>query len=152
MPEQKRRTSVIWKGDLDDGQGLITYSTSSALQDLSFSRVSRVEQATTQTSPEELLAGAHAQCYVMGLSHVLSNMGITPAQLTVHAECSLETTQKGPKITKMVLVVSGCVPQIDQATFEQAARKAEAICPVSRVLSEGLEISLKASLEHPVGS
>jgi osmotically inducible protein OsmC len=152
MPEQKRQTSVTWRGDLDDGQGLITSSSSSALKDLSFSRASRVELATTGTSPEELLAGAHAQCYVMGLAHVLSNMGTPPEQLTVQAECSLETTQRGPKITKMLLTVSGCVPHLDQATFEQAARKAEAICPISRVLREGLEIALQATLEHPVGA
>ena len=147
MPEQKRQTSVMWKGDLDHGQGVIVASTSGELKNIPFTRLSRVEQASNQASPEELLAGAHAQCYIMGLAHVLMNMNILAERLTVVAECVLAMTQHGPQITQMILRVSACIPQLDQATFEQVARKAEAICPVSRVLRGGLEIFLEAKLE-----
>lgn len=147
MPEQKRQTSVMWQGDLDHGQGVIVESTSGVLKNISFTRLSRVEQADNQASPEELLAGAHAQCYIMGLAHVLMNMGILTERLLVVAQCVLEMTKRGPQITRMTLRVSACIPQLDQATFEQVARKAEALCPVSRVLRDGLEIFLEARLE-----
>lgn len=147
MPEQKRQTSVMWKGDLDHGQGVIVASTSGVLKNIPFTRLSRVEQAGNQASPEELLAAAHAQCYIMGLAHVLMNMDILAERLTVVAECVLAMTQRGPQATQMMLRVSACIPQLDQATFEQVARKAEAICPVSRVLRGGLEIFLEAKLE-----
>ena len=147
MPEQKRQTSVMWKGDLDYGQGVVIDSTSGVLKNIPFTRMSRIEQTDDQTSPEELLAGAHAQCYVMGLAHVLMNMGTVPERLVVVAECASKMTQRGPQITSMTLRVSGCAPQLDQASFEQAAQRAETLCPVSRVLREGLEIFLAVQLE-----
>ena len=147
MVEQKRQAVVMWEGTLDEGVGVIERSTSGALSNVSFTRASRIERPTNQMSPEELLAGAHAQCYIMGLAHVLTNAGTPPDHLIVTAECVLHLTQQGPHITDMLLHVSGRVPQLNQETFAQAARRAEALCPVSRVLREGLTICLKAHLE-----
>ena len=147
MPEQKRHTTVTWKGDLDEGLGLISDSSSGMLKDAPFTRASRVEQSDGRMSPEELLAGAHAQCYVMGLAHILTNGGTPPEHLTVAAECSLELTQRGPRITQMMLRVSGNVPHLDSVAFELAARKADELCPISRVLRNNLVIRLETRLD-----
>lgn len=147
MPEQKRHTVVTWEGDLDAGLGAIIESSSGLLTDVPFTRASRVEQSGGRMSPEELLAGAHAQCYVMGLAHILTNAGTPPEQLTVAAECALELTQRGPRITKMTLRVSGNVPRLDPVAFEQAARKADELCPISRVLRNNLVVCLETQLE-----
>jgi len=147
MPEQKRHTVVTWEGDLDAGQGMIIDSSSGMLKDALFTRASRVEQSNGRMSPEELLAGAHAQCYIMGLAHILTNAGTPPEHLTVTAECSLELTRKGPSITKMTLRISGRVPDLDAVTFEHVARKADELCPISRVLRNNLVFCLETHLE-----
>ena len=147
MPEQKRQTIVAWEGTLDEGQGVCVGSSSKLLNTLPFTRASRVGQPDGRTSPEELLAGAHAQCYIMGLAHVLANAGTPAEHLEVAAECSLQLTQRGPHITQMVLHISGRIPQLKQELFEQAVQRANQLCPISRVLRDNVAIHLEAHLE-----
>ena len=147
MPTAERRAEVTWDGNLVQGKGQIVKTGSGALNDLPITWASRVERSDGRTSPEELIAGAHAACYAMAFSHTLTQAGTPPEQLNVSAVCALELGAGGLKIVSMNLDVRGKVPGLDQAGFEQAARTAEQGCPVSNVLRGGLTISVKATLE-----
>lgn len=105
---------------------------------------SRVGQPEGKTSPEELIASAHATCYAMALSNTLAEAGSAPESLTVDAVCVLDDSQL--KITTVDLNVQGNVPGMSQDDFENAARQAEQICPVSNALRGNVEIRLNPSL------
>jgi osmotically inducible protein OsmC len=103
----------------------------------------RTERPDPKTSPEELIAAAHAACYAMALSHTLAGAGHTATELQVGAVCHFEP---GVGITKMGLDVRGSVPGLDEAEFQRLAREGEASCPVSGALRGNVEISLTATL------
>jgi lipoyl-dependent peroxiredoxin len=147
MPTAERRAEVAWDGNLAQGRGQIVKTGSGALNDLPITWASRVERSDGRTSPEELIAAAHAACYAMAFSHTLTQAGTPPEQLNVSAVCALELGSGGLKIVSMNLDVRGKVPGLDQAGFEQAAQTAEQGCPVSNVLRGGLTIHLTATLE-----
>jgi len=146
MALAERRASVTWKGNLTQGTGTIT-SGSGALTDLAVTWASRTERSDGKTSPEELIASAHAACYSMAFSNTLTQAGHTPEQLSVTAVCSLDRVESGLKITTMQLDVRGKVPGIDQATFVDLAQKAELGCPVSNALRNNVAITVTAQLE-----
>ncbi|MEZ4522121.1 MAG: OsmC family peroxiredoxin [Thermomicrobiales bacterium] len=138
-----RSASVTWHGNLSDGSGVITDVTSGAFSNLDVSWPARTEEPGGKTSPEELIAAAHAACFSMGLSHGLSGAGNPPQKLEVTATCTFDP----PKISKMHIKVKGQVDGIDQAAFEQAAKDAADGCPVSGALKGNVEISVEAELE-----
>ncbi len=138
-----RSASVTWQGSLMEGSGVINNVTSGAISNLDVSWPARTEEPGGKTSPEELIAAAHAACYAMGLSHGLSGAGTPPQKLDVSATCTFDP----PKITKMAITVTGQVDGIDQAAFEQAAREAADGCPVSGALKGNVEIVVSATLE-----
>lgn len=105
---------------------------------------SRVQQPEGKTSPEELIAAAHATCYAMALSNTLADGGNEPESLVVDAVCVLDDAQL--KITTVDLNVQGSVPGMSADDFENAARQAEQICPVSNALRGNVEIRLNPSL------
>ncbi len=146
MPKAERRSQVTWEGNLTQGHGTIVSTSSGALKDLPVTWASRTEQPDGKTSPEELIAAAHAECYAMGLAHGLAQSGTPVKSLKVDAVCTLELSASGPKIQSMDLQVSGIVPGIDQAAFEQAAQVAEQSCPVSNALRNNVTISVNAQL------
>lgn len=146
MPKAERRSQVTWEGNLMQGHGTIVSTSSGALKDLPVTWASRTEQPDGKTSPEELIAAAHAECYAMGLAHGLAQSGTPVKSLQVDAVCTLELSASGPKIQSMDLQVSGNVPGIDQAAFEQAAQVAEQSCPVSNALRNNVTISVHAQL------
>lgn len=146
MPQAERRAHVSWEGPLVQGNGTIVSTTSGALKDLPVTWASRTERADGKTSPEELIAAAHAECYAMGLAHGLATSGTPVQKLDVDAVCTLELSASGPKITSMVLSVRGSVPGIDATGFEQAAQIAEQNCPVSNALRNNVAISVQAQL------
>lgn len=139
----ERTASVTWEGDLASGRGTFTTG-SGALGDQEVTWASRTERSEGRTSPEELIAAAHASCVSMALSHELAQAGNPPEQLSVSAAC---TIVPGEGITTMALEVSGIVPGIDAAAFEEAAQAAKEGCPVSGALKGNVEISLSATLE-----
>lgn len=139
----ERTASVTWQGDLASGSGVITNVTSGAFSDLGVSWPSRTEQHGGNTSPEELIAAAHAACFSMGLSHGLAQTGTPPQQLDVSATCTFDP----PRISTMHITVRGQVDGIDQSAFEQAAREAADGCPVSGALKGNVEISVEAELQ-----
>lgn len=148
MPNAERRAQVVWEGDLIKGHGTIASTSSGALQNLPVTWASRTERPDGKTSPEELIAAAHAECYAMGLAHGLAQSGTPATKLDVNAVCTLQLSASGLKIQSMDLTVNGTVPGIDAATFEKAAQTAEQNCPVSNALRNNLEISVHATLEQ----
>jgi osmotically inducible protein OsmC len=142
----KRSAQAVWEHDLLKGSGRFKVH-SGALPESPVSWAARTEQSGGMTSPEELLAAAHASCYAMAFSAGLGRLGKPPERLTVTATCTFDKVGDGWKVTKMELEVLGKVPGIDAATFQDAARKAEAGCPISGAIRNNVEIHLTAKLE-----
>jgi len=139
-----RRADVTWNGGLMDGSGTIRSTTSGAFGDLPVSWAARSEDETGgKTSPEELIAAAHAACFSMALSAGLAKAGTPPEELKTSATV---TFQPGEGITKIALTVEARIPGIDAAAFAEAAEGAKANCPVSKALASVPEITLDASL------
>src|SRR6266581_1090038 len=135
----ERRAQVSWKGDLMTGGGTIESVTSGAVGGLDISWPARSEEPGGKTSPEELIAAAHAACFAMALSHGLAQDGHTADQLQTSAEV---TFQPGEGITKIALAVEGHVPGIDDDAFRRAAEQAKENCPVSKALASVPELTL----------
>jgi osmotically inducible protein OsmC len=135
---------VTWHGDLTSGSGRVDSVTSGAFGGLDVSWASRSEEPNGLTSPEELIAAAHAACFSMALSAGLAKGGHAPEELKTSATV---TFQPGEGITKIVLDVNGRVPGMEEDAFEQAAQQAKANCPVSKALAGVPEISLNAHLQ-----
>ena len=138
-----RRAEVTWNGSLMEGSGTIVSTTSGAIGEQSVSWPNRAEDSPTSTSPEELIAAAHAACFSMALSHGLAQAGNPPDELKTSATV---TFQPGEGITKIALTVAGKVPGIDADAFREAAEGAKANCPVSKALAGVPEITLDARL------
>jgi lipoyl-dependent peroxiredoxin len=134
---------VTWNGSLTDGAGTITSVGSGVLPSLPVSWSARIGEADGQTTPEELLAAAHASCFSMALSHGLAQAGTPPQSLNVDATV---TFVPGTGISKIALRVVGEVPGIDEGAFVEAAEAAKDGCPVSKALASVPEISLEAAL------
>ncbi len=139
--ESSART--IWQGDLAKGSGTTSFE-SGVLPDVDVSWASRTQRSAGKTSPEELLAGAHSACFCMALSHALAEAGTPPEQLEASATVGFVG---GEGVKSSHLVVSGRVPGIDQAAFEEAARNASVGCPISAALKGNIEITVDATLE-----
>ena len=137
-----RRGSASWKGAIKDGKGSIT-TESGALQAHPYGFGSRFE-GQKGTNPEELLAAAHAGCFTMALSSMLTEAKLVPEQLDTSAEVTLEKREAGFVIPTVRLVLKAKIPGADQATFESIAAKAKANCPVSKLFNA--EIMLDAQL------
>ena len=144
MANVERNAHVEWDGDLASGNGTVSEG-SGVLNDSPVTFASRTQQPEGKTSPEELIASAHAVCYAMALSHTLAEGGNAPEHLTVDAVCTLD--DEALKITTVDLNVRGRVSGLDADGFEDAARQAEEICPVSNALRNNVDIRLNASLE-----
>lgn len=138
-----RTVSATWNGSLLEGSGTIHEAGSGAFGPLPVSWTSRAEEANGKTSPEELLAAAHAACFAMALSSGLAKAGTPADQLDTSATV---TFQPGEGIIRIALTVRGRVPGIDAETFVAMAADAKAGCPVSKALAAVPEITLDAAL------
>lgn len=143
MANVEREAHVVWQGNLAQGSGNLSEG-SGVLQDTPVTFAARTEQPGGKTSPEELIAAAHATCYAMALSVTLTQQGNEPEQLEVDAVCVLDDQQL--KITTVNLNVRGTVQGLDEQGFEDAAREAEQVCPVSNALRGNVDIQLHTSL------
>ena len=139
----ERKASASWQGDLMSGHGTIESVTSGLLGPLEVDWANRAEDAQGKTSPEELIAAAHAACFAMALSNVLAKDGHAPERLETSATV---TFVAGTGITKSVLTVAGSVPGLDEDGFRQAAEQAKENCPVSAALKGNVELELDAQL------
>ncbi len=142
----ERTARAVWEGTLIEGHGQIVETTSKALPELPVTWASRTEAPSGRTSPEELLAAAHAACYAMALSNTLAEAGTPAERLEVAATCAFNPVGAGWKVTSMDLAVTGTVAGIDQADFDQLARKGEQGCPISNAIRGNVEIRLTAEL------
>lgn len=147
MLKAERHAVVEWEGSLVRGSGKIVEVGSGALGQLPITWASRTERSDGKTSPEELIAAAHAACYAMAFSHALAEAGTPANSLNVSATCTFQQVEGGFKISSMNLDVKGNVPGLDEAAFEKAAMQAEQGCPVSNALRNNVEISVHAHLE-----
>lgn len=144
-----RTATVTWNGTLAEGSGTVSAGSSALFTDLPVSWASRTEGPAGQTSPEELLAAAHASCFSMALSGALARAGSPPEHLHVSSTVTFDKVGDGWAVTTSEIDVVGVVPGIDEAAFDEAARSAGENCPVSRALSGNVTISVTAALEDP---
>ena len=139
-----RTANVTWQGSLLEGGGRIDSVGSGAFGPLEVTWASRTEEHGGMTSPEELIAAAHAACYAMAFSNVLAKAGTPPERLSTSATV---TFVPGEGITRVAVRVRGRVPGLDAASFKVRAEEGHAACPVSNALKAVPEITLDAELE-----
>jgi osmotically inducible protein OsmC len=147
MPIARREAEVLWEGSLARGTGMLK-SGSSALDGLAVTWAARTERPDGKTSPEELIAGAHASCFAMALALVLGDDGAPPERLAVSAACTLDEVDGAPRITSVELAVRAVVPGLDAGKFEQIVGRAADLCPVSNALHGNVKIGVRHQLKE----
>ncbi len=146
MAKGQSRAEASWSGALTDGSGRVRLG-SGAAPEMGLSWPKRVAGAEGgATTPEELIAAAHAGCYCMALSNVLNGKGHPPRKLDASATVTFEVGAGGARISTIQLTVTGDVPGVDEAAFQEAAVEAKNGCPVSKALQGNVEIHLQAKL------
>jgi osmotically inducible protein OsmC len=146
MADAPRRAEAVWQGSLAQGSGEVALVTSGAAGPLPVTWASRTARSEGKTSPEELIAAAHASCYCMALSHILGEKGAPPEKLEVSATVTFKEIEGGWKVGTSAITVRGTVAGIDEAGFKEAAEAAKDGCPVSGALKGNVEVSVEASL------
>ena len=141
-----RQAEVTWDGDLASGKGVVSARTSQAFTGLPVTWASRTESADGRTSPEELVAAAHASCFAMALSFGLGGAGTPPQKLEVSATVTFDKVDAGWRVVSSALKVRGQVPGIDESAFRQAAEAARDGCPISQALKGNVALSVEATL------
>lgn len=145
MAEQ-RHALVTWSGDLMSGAGTIDYVSSGVFSRMPVSWAARTGPHNGKTSPEELLAAAHASCFSMAFSARLAKNGTPATKLNVRAEVTFDNASGGWKVTTSHLVVRGDVPGIDAATLATIAEDAKDNCPISIALKGNVALTVEATL------
>jgi len=142
----EKTASAVWNGTLAEGSGSVS-TASGVLSKAGLTWKVRTSDSNEATTPEELIAAAHAACYAMAFSYVLGNAGTPAEQLDVTANVGFGPNPSGGmKVTHSRLHVKGTVPGLDQAAFAAAAVEAEKNCPVSNALRNNADISVEAEL------
>ena len=139
------KASAVWTGSLKEGKGVISTATG-VLKDANYSFATRFEGAAAGTTPEELIAAAHAGCYSMALGAILGGDGLTPEKIETTAAVTLAKVGDGFKITRIQLTTTAKVPGATQEVFEKAAAAAKGGCPISQLFANNTEILLDAKL------
>lgn len=138
------KATATWQGGLKTGNGSFRAASGAFQGEYTFA--TRFEGARG-TTPEELIAAAHAACLSMALSAGLERAGTAPARITTTASCTLDMVEGAPRVTRMRLEVRGKVPGLDAAAFTRAAEDAKSNCPVSKALEGNVAFELDAKLE-----
>jgi osmotically inducible protein OsmC len=145
MPVSTARAQ--WSGSLFDGKGSVEPA-SGAFGALPLTWENRADKRPAgSTSPEELIAAAHAGCFSMAFSNMLAKNGTPPEHLAVEANVEFDTGGAGPRVSSSELRVTGVVPGIDAATFDDLAAEARDGCPVSKALTGNVDLSVHSTLE-----
>ena len=139
------RATAQWSGTLFRGSGSVAPE-SGVFGELPLTWEGRTDRPEGSTSPEELIAAAHSACFSMALSNIIAKEGSEAESLVVKANVSFEVTDAGPRIASSHLEVTGTVPGIDQAKFEELVGKAKDGCPVSQALAGNVELSAEGKL------
>lgn len=143
---QIRRAEGRWQGDLLAGDGDVSAATSVVFSGLPITWRARTEGSDGMTSPEELLAAAHAACFAMASSNELAKAGFPPTAMDVAVEVTADKTDAGWTVLASRISLRGRATGIDEATFQKAAEAARSGCPISRALSHDVEVTLDATL------
>ena len=147
MPLALREAEILWEGPLVRGAGTLT-SGSGALDQLPVTWASRTERPDGRTSPEELIAGAHASCFAMALALVLGENKTPPERLAVSAACRLDELAGVPRITTVELAVRAQVPGLDAVDLKRMVERAADLCPVSNALRGNVKINVRSELSR----
>jgi osmotically inducible protein OsmC len=142
-----RQADATWAGNLPAGNGTVSAISSGAFNALPTTWASRIEASDGRTSPEELLAAAHASCFSMAFGNELFKRGFLAERLAVTANVTLDMTDAGRRVISSALTVSGTVPGIDPATFAEIAEVAKNGCPISNAIKGNVALSVEATLE-----
>jgi osmotically inducible protein OsmC len=143
-----RTATVTWNGPLAQGEGTVSAGSSELFTDLPVSWSSRTEGVEGRTSPEELLAAAHASCFAMALSGALGRAGSPPDHLHVGASVTFDKVGDAWTVTSSQLDVVGVVPGMEAAAFDQIAEATKDACPISRAMAGNVEMTVAATLEQ----
>jgi osmotically inducible protein OsmC len=141
----ERTAKATWEGDLFDGSGQVS-TESGSVSNATVKWSSRADEADENTSPEELIAAAHATCVSMALANVLAQAGTPPARLESEATSTFEKTGDGFRMTTMRLSIRGEVEGLDEEGFRRAAEEAKDNCPVSQALKGNVDVTVDAGL------
>ncbi len=142
-----RHAEASWEGDLQTGRGTVSATSSGAFTDLPVTWAARTEASDGRTSPEELVAAAHAACFEMALSGALARGGTPPERLSVAAAVTFDKTDAGWRVVSSALTVVGRVPGLDADGFRAAAEATRDGCPISQALKGNVALSVEATLE-----
>lgn len=142
-----RTATVTWQGNLASGSGSVSAGTSELFTDLPVSWGSRTEAPEGRTSPEELLAAAHASCFAMAFSAGLARAGTPPEHLHVEAEVTFDKVGDAWTVVSSHLIVIGRAPGASPEEFAAAAQDASGGCPISRALKGNVKITVEPTLE-----
>ena len=145
--EATRSAVAVWQGNLVDGSGEVSSATSTHLKDLPVSWASRTEDPQGRTSPEELLAAAHAACFNMALSGKLASAGYVADRLETRADVTFSKTDDGWRVASSHLTLKASVPDIGDKEFDDLATAAKDGCPISQALRGNVELTVDAALE-----
>lgn len=139
------KASAVWTGSLKEGKGTISTSTG-VLHNANYSFATRFEGAASGTTPEEMIAAAHASCFSMALGAQLGGAGFTPEKIETEAAVTLAKVEGGFAITRIALTAKAKVPGATKEAFETAAANAKTGCPISKLFANNTEITLDAKL------
>jgi len=139
------KATAVWTGSLKEGKGTISTATG-VLSNANYSFATRFEGADSGTTPEELIAAAHAGCYSMALGAELGGAGLAPESIETQAAVTLGKVDGGFAITKITLTTTARVPGATKEAFDKAAATAKAGCPISKLFANNTEILLDAKL------
>jgi osmotically inducible protein OsmC len=143
-----RRADATWAGDLLSGHGTVTAATTGVFSDLPTTWASRIGEPAGVTSPEELLAAAHASCFSMAFSNELAKAGTPPTKVSVSVAVGGDKLESGWTVLSSAITVRAVVPGATEASFRDAAEKARDGCPISKALKGNVELSVEATLEN----
>jgi osmotically inducible protein OsmC len=146
MADAPRRADAVWTGSLAQGAGEVSLKSSEAAGPLPVTWASRTARSEGKTSPEELVAAAHAACYSMALSHILGEAGTPPEKLETSVTVTFKEIEGGWKTGSSAITVKGWVPGLDAMAFKEAAEAAKDGCPISGALKGNVELSVTATL------
>jgi len=146
MPRIERTAEAVWEGRVASGGGTIAGRSSGAF-DLAYSEPTRVGDPAGQTSPEELIAAAHAGCFAMSLAAEITKLRLEPRRLTVSATCVMDEVEgKGHLVVASNVEARADVPGLDEAALHEAVERADAGCPISTLIRGSAAVSVSGEL------
>jgi osmotically inducible protein OsmC len=148
MPRIVREADATWTGTVARGSGVVRAASSGAFE-LPVTLASRIAEPGWKTSPEELLAAAHATCFITSLGSELARAGTPPERLDVHCRVTMDEVEgMGHRIVASAIRARGVAPGADAASFAQAAEEADAGCPFSSLIKASATVTIEALLEE----